>query len=84
METEKLTASIDERIIEYTSETVFLVQTGRYSGSYRSRFKIVGNINEAWWYYRAINIGRGFKKRILMEGSGSKRKVLARQFSACY
>ena len=74
------TATLDGRHIAYTSESVFLVQIGRYAkGSYSTKYRIVGNLAQAIAYYRAINIGRGYKKRLLCPSFN--RPLLARHFS---
>lgn len=65
--------------IAYTSETVFEVQIGRNKGTYRTRYSIKGSLSQAVWYFNCINIGYGYKKRLV---SWSLNKpVLARAFS---
>lgn len=75
------TATLDGKKIAYTNQTEFLVQIGRYSkGSYKTKYRFEGNLEQAVMYYRAINVGRGYKKRLLMS-SCSKNPVLAKQAS---
>lgn len=55
------------------------VQVGRGQGRYETRYSFTNesfHCSRAWLYYSSINIGRGFKKRLLRDG-----KVVARQFS---
>jgi len=73
-------AEIDGKKIAFCEETDFLVQVGRWKGSYQTRYSFKGNLAQAVLYYRGINIGNGYKKRLLMP-SCSKRPVLARSFS---
>ena len=74
------TATLDGKRIAYHSETVFLVQVGRYSkGAYKTRYSIVGNIGQAVMMYNGINIGRGYKKRIYVPTFN--RPVLAKEAS---
>ncbi len=74
------TATLDGKQIGYSSETEFLVQVGKGKGAYKTRYRFVGNIGQAVNYYRCINIGNGYKKRLV---SWSMNKpILARQFSA--
>ena len=73
------TAELDGKRIAYCSETVFLVQVGRHRSAYETRYSFTGNLAQAVMYYRAINIGRGYKKRLLMPSSPTP--VLARAFS---
>lgn len=80
MEVKLLEVELDGRKIGYSSSTEFLVQVGRYKGAYKTKYKIIGNLFDAVLYYRGINIGNGYKKRLLMP-SCSKNPVLARQFS---
>ncbi len=71
------TATLNGKSIGYNSETEFLVQVGRYQkGSYRTRYRFVGDLGQAVRYFNCINIGYGYKKRLV---SWSMNKpVLAR------
>ena len=73
------TATLDGKRIAYTDETEFLVQIGRGKSGYTTRYQFKGNLHQAVFYYRGINIGRGYKKRLVMPAA--LRKVLAREFS---
>jgi len=73
------TATLDGKRIAYTGKTRFEVQVGRGKGKYETRYTFVGNLHQAVFYYRAVNIGRGYKKRLVMPDA--MRPVLARQFS---
>ena len=74
------TAELDGERIAYSEDTEFLVQIGRGKGSYTTKWRFKGNLHTACVYYRGLNVGYGYKKRLLMP-SCSKRPVLARQFS---
>ena len=57
----------------------FEVQVGKDRGSYTTRYSFVSTSlhnSRAWLYYSSINIGRGYKKRLVRDG-----KVIARQLS---
>jgi hypothetical protein len=55
--------------ISYDENTIFHVQTGRYTkGAYSNRYTILGNAVKAFFYYECINIGRGYKKRLILSG----------------
>ena len=74
-------ANIDGKVIDYDEETIFRVQIGRWSkGSYRTHYTSVGNLSTAWIQFQGINIGRGYKKRLVMDGWALPRcgRVLAR------
>lgn len=73
------TATLDGKRIIYTEDTEFLVQVGRKSHKYTTRYSFKGNLHQAVFHYRCINIGNGYKKRLLMPGA--MRPVLARAFS---
>ena len=73
------TATVDGRHIAYTPDTLFTVQIGRGKGSYKTRYTFKGDLHQAWFYYNGINVGNGYKKRIVMVGAN--KPVLARQFS---
>ena len=75
------TDSLDGKIIAYSSATEFLVQLGKGpKGSYSTRYRIVGDLGRAVLMFNGINIGNGYKKRLLMP-SCSKRPLLARAAS---
>jgi hypothetical protein len=69
--------TIDGKRMVYTSMTEFLVQVGKNRSAYRTKYKFVGDIQQAAAHYRAINVGLGYKKRLLMPNA--KRPVLAKQ-----
>lgn len=73
------TATLDGKRIAYTEDTAFEVQVGRGRGAYATRYSFKGNLAQAVMYYRCINIGRGYKKRLIM--ADASRPVLARAFS---
>ena len=63
--------------VAYHSETEFLIQIGKGpKGSYTTRYKVTGSLTEAVSWYNGINIGNGYKKRLVMAG-----RVLARAAS---
>jgi hypothetical protein len=75
------TSILNGKQIAYSSETEFLVQVGKGSkGAYRTKYSFRGNLAQAVMYYNCINIGNGYKKRLLMP-SCSTNPVLARLFS---
>ena len=77
------TAQINGKRIAYTDETVFIVQTSKTKNSksgYENRYSFKGNLSQAWFHYDCINIGNGYRKRLLMP-SCSKNPVLARNAS---
>lgn len=73
-------ATLDGKRIAFTNRTVFLVEIGRGAkGSYAVRYLLTGNLAQAVAYYNAINIGRGYKKRL--RAPSFNKPVLARAFS---
>lgn len=70
---------LDGKKIAYHSETKFLVQIGRYKSAYKTRNAIVGNLGQAVLLFNAINIGNGYKKRLVCWEMN--KPILARQFS---
>lgn len=65
--------------IVYHDDTEFLVQVGKDSGAYKTKYRFVGNLVSAVLYFNGINIGNGYKKRLMMPSA--KKPVLARVFS---
>lgn len=74
------TATLDGKQIGYSSTTVFQVQIGKGRSAYKTRYHFMGDLNRAVMHYNAINIGKGYKKRLV--GYGLNKPILARQFSA--
>ena len=73
------TATLDGKRIAYTDDTTFEVQVGKGNRAYTTRYSFKGNLHQAVMYYRGINIGNGYKKRLVMPDA--IRPVLARAFS---
>jgi hypothetical protein len=61
-----ITATLDGKQIAYSSLTEFLVQVGKGKGSYKTQYKFTGNLAQAVFYYRSLNIGNGYKKRLFV------------------
>jgi hypothetical protein len=75
-----LNGLLDGKRIGYHSGTVFLVQVGKGSkGSYKTKYRLVGSLSQAVFYYNAINIGNGWKKRLIVPSFN--KPLLARQSS---
>jgi hypothetical protein len=74
------TAVLDGKNIAYSSETVFLIQVGKgKKGRYVSRYSIKGSLETAILYYKGINIGNGYKKRLYVPSFN--KPILARAWS---
>ena len=73
------TVELNGHRVAYTNQTVFLVELGKGRGAYRKRWVFRGNLHQAVAYYKALNIGRGFKKRL--RAPDFNKPVLARAFS---
>lgn len=72
---------LDGKRISYSDDTVFRIQVGKgRKGSYgQTKYNIKGNLAQAVALYNGINIGNGYKKRLLM--IPSNKPVLARATS---
>jgi hypothetical protein len=73
------TATLDGRTIAYTDQTEFFVEVGRGHGVYHIKQVFTGNLAQAVSYFNAINIGRGYKKRL--RAPSFNKPILARAFS---
>jgi len=71
--------TLDGKSIAYTDDTQFWVQIGKDKSSYKTRYTFTGNIHQAVSYYRGINIGNGYKKRLY--SPNMNKPTLARAFS---
>lgn len=80
MEIEIKTVTLDGKKLAYTNQTEFLVQVGKNRGAYRTRYRFTGNIHQAVAHYRAINVGLGYKKRLLLR-SNKYQRSLAKQIT---
>ena len=74
-----ITSYLDDESIVYTNSSQFLVQIGRGKSAYKTRYCITGNLGQAVAYYNGLNIGNGYKKRLIC--FSLNKPVLARQFS---
>lgn len=79
MDIELKTVTLDGKKLAYTNQTEFLVQIGKNRSAYRTKWSFTGNIHQAVAYYRALNVGRGYKKRLLMPSA--KHPTLAKQIT---
>ena len=68
-----ITQELNGKKIVYSPETMFYVEVGKGKSSYKPRTSVKGNLAQAVMYFRCINIGNGYKKRLLMND-----KVIAR------
>ena len=73
MEIKLITQELNGKKITYSPETIFYVEVGKGKGSYKSKTSIKGNLAQAVMHFNCINIGSGYKKRLLMND-----KVIAR------
>lgn len=71
-----ITQELDGEKIAYCSETLFTVDVGRYSkGKYKTKYSFKGNLGQAVFYYRCLNVGKGYKARLTMNGKVLRRKT---------
>ena len=52
--------------IAYHDQTEFLVQVGKGKSAYKTKYRFAGKLSMAVLHYNGINIGNGYKKRLLM------------------
>lgn len=82
MNIQLLTAELDGLKIAYSTETLFIVQVGKGSrGAYKTRCSFAGThgLQRAVMHYRGINIGNGYKKRLI--APSMNKPLLARSVS---
>lgn len=79
MDIELKTVTLDGKKLAYTSETLFLVQVGKNRSAYRTKWSFTGNIHQAVAHYRALNVGRGYKKRLYVPSFN--KPTLAKQIT---
>ena len=72
-------ATLNGKRICYTDDTEFLVQTGKGRSEYRTQWRFVGQLERALIHYNGINVGNGYKKRLLVPSFN--KPVLARELT---
>jgi hypothetical protein len=77
--TELRTIELNGRMVGFTNQSVFEVQVGRWKSAYKTRYTFTGDLWRATRYFNCINIGRGYKKRIICRSFN--KPVIARAFS---
>ena len=73
------TATFNNKKIAYTTQSLFLIQVGKNKSTYKTQYTIKGDLQQALIYYNGINLGNGYKKRLV--NYSLNKPVLARQFS---
>jgi hypothetical protein len=59
--------TIHNKTFSCNEHTTFSIQVGKGKGSYKDKYVFVGKLNQALFYYQCINIGNGYKKRLLID-----------------
>ena len=77
--TEYKSVTFNGELLEFNNRTVFMVQLGKDSSSYKTKWTFTGDFANALFYYKSLNIGRGYKKRLF--APSLHKKILARSFS---
>ncbi len=72
-------ASLDGRPIAFSTETEFKVQVASPKGKWRTRWSFRGNLGRAVLFYNSVNLGYGWRKRLV--APGFNKPVLARAVS---
>lgn len=73
------TDNVNGSHIAYSSDSVFEVQVGKGKGSYKTKYSFTGDLKRACFYYSCINIGNGYKKRLICKTFN--KPIIARHFS---
>lgn len=59
--------TIDNKRIACPRDSDILIQVGKGKGSYKTRYTFKAyEIGKAILYYKGINVGNGYKKRLIM------------------
>jgi hypothetical protein len=54
---------------DYMDDEVFQVQVARNRSAYATAYSFTGNAQAAIAYYKAINVGNGYKKRLMLSNT---------------
>jgi hypothetical protein len=75
-----MTFNIDGKITTCEDGDTYHVEIGRYRGAYKPRYTL-DTPQQAVFYYSAINIGLGYKKRLVVRRADGKRIIVIRYAS---
>jgi hypothetical protein len=71
--------NIDGKSHEFEDGDLWCVEVGRYTrGAYKSRYT-VETPQQGTFYYRCINLGNGYKKRLVLERANGQRIIIAKE-----
>jgi hypothetical protein len=77
--TKTLTLKYGEKEMKLTKECEFAVQIGfRQKGRYHNRYLFqIGDWHKSVFYFNSINIGNGFKKRLVVKEGDKVTKIVS-------
>lgn len=78
--TVNITVTIDDKTYTYGLHDTWDIEVGRYRGAYRLQYRMT-TVVDGVKYYRCINIGNGYKKRLVLRRADGTRTVVARYIS---
>ncbi|NDG26747.1 MAG: hypothetical protein EB120_06195, partial [Proteobacteria bacterium] len=58
-------AELDGKKIAYSNQSLFEVQVGYKKSAYKTKYSFTGELGRAVFFFNAINIGNGYKKRLV-------------------
>lgn len=70
-----MTITINNVEYDVEEETKYQIQVGKNKSRYENVYVIIGNSTQAVMYYKGINIGNGYKKRLLIDGKVAARNA---------
>ena len=73
----KIMTVLDGNEIHYDETTKFHVQTRKNEGPWEDEYVLTGDLPKAAMYYRCINIGPPYTKRLYAPSFAKKKQVLA-------
>lgn len=73
--------NIDGKDYAFEDGDLWCVEVGRHArGAYKPRYA-VETPQQGTFYYRCINIGNGYKKRLVLERANGQRTIIAKSAS---
>ncbi len=73
----KIMTVLDGKEVHYDETTKFHVQTRKEDRAWQDDYIITGNLVQAAMYYRGINVGPPYTKRLYVPSFVKKNQVLA-------
>ena len=67
----KKKGTLNGRTVEYTNQSIFIVETSRDGVAFKEKHRLTGNLDAAVTYYNGLNVTEGVTKRLRIDGKAA-------------